>query len=184
MTNKTAFSIIVAIGIILAVIPTNVYAQNQPNPQPEKYWSTYEDPILSIKVQYPKGWEVEETPNDVNIDLHEDSHPIIFFTIGVTPTHPETDTSEKLMKLAMNTFRGSIEKTNEINDAVFVDNKPAYKVDYDRKHEDGIKPSRTIAYFLVTQDLTYTLSFIVMSDKYEEYNPIMQKMVNSFEILS
>ena len=177
--------IITVIYLMFSVmILTEVYAQNQPKHQPEKYWSTYEDQILGIKVQYPKGWEVEEIPNAVNIDLRNESKPVVFSTVAVNQVYPNTDTSEKLMKIAMNMFRGDILKINSIDDTVTLDNKPAYKADYTRKYEDGTEAGRTIIYFLVNQDATYIISFIVMADKYEEYYPIIQKMVDSFEILS
>ncbi len=120
----------------------------------------------------------------MNINLHNESKPVVFSTVAVNQVFPNTDTSEKLMKIAMNFFRGDILKINSTDDTITMDNKPAYKADYTIKRDDGTEATRTIAYFLVNQDATYIISFIVMADKYQEYYPIIQKMVDSFEILS
>jgi hypothetical protein len=156
----------------LPLLLTNTYAQHQPQLQPEKYWSTYEDQILGIKIQYPKGWEVEEEPNSVGFNLYyNESKPLVFTGVDIMQSLPEDiDTSEKLMKSVMNLVRGDmLKKINTIDNSVTMDNKPAYKADFITNLEDGTEDAHSIFYFLVDQDVAYTVSFVTSPEYYPEH---------------
>ena len=62
--------------------------------------------------------------------------------------------------------------------------KPAFKTDYGMIGENGKEFSRSIVYYLIDNNVSYqvVLTTIQDIDKYPEYLPLFQKMVNTFKI--
>jgi hypothetical protein len=165
---------------ILVIFIAPAYAQNQTQSQE---WVTYDDPILEISIQHPKGWEVEESPDTLTLRItNESGDPMASSIIwtGILPGFMETN--EDVMRSKMNEIRGEVEKIHSINGTVVIDGKNMSKVDYSRKVDSTI--FRLNEYFIADKpnDTIYAVGFMTNEDMYAEYLPIFEKMVNSFKI--
>jgi hypothetical protein len=166
--------------LVISTLVTPVCAQNQTQTQE---WSTHDDPILGISIQYPKGWEAEESPDALTLRITNGSGVPIASSIiwkGMLPGYMET--SEEVMKSKMNEVRGEVEKINNINGSVVMDGKTASKVDYSRRSDSNI--FRLNEYFIADKpnDTIYAVGFMTKEDNFAEYLPIFEKMVSSFKI--
>jgi hypothetical protein len=161
-----------------------VYAQYQTQTQG---WSTYDDPILGISIQYPKGWEPTEAPNMLSFEACENETGLVVdATVGITPGPTMgLNTSEDVMKDNLNALRSSISEIYELNNKAKIGGitEPVSKSVHTFTNDEGEVIGRTIAYYVVSDDKAYSISFITRPTGYEKFIPTIQKMVDSFKIL-
>jgi hypothetical protein len=169
--------IVVSLSVLIIFV-SPAYAQNQTQTQ----WLTYEDPILGISIKYPSDWEVTQEPNTVIFRHYNETGKSVAIAAVILEPRLENETSEELMKTLMNEFRGDrVLEIHSINSTAIIGGKPAYWVDYNLRDTDIYQND----YFMVdtVNDMMYFLSFNVKEEVYAEYQPIFDKMANSFKVL-
>ena len=168
------------VAVVVLVMPALAQNQNQT----QQNWSTYEDPILGISIEYPSSWKIEEEPNTVSFKLYEnESKPLIFSSVVAMRSLPGIDTNEEFMKSDVNTLRNSISKIYEIDNAATIGGKPASKIVFDVKLGIGKYKDHIIGYYMVYREMLYYIAFHIVIDNYTKYIPTIQKMVDSFKII-
>jgi hypothetical protein len=97
-----------------------------------------------------------------------------------------TEDNEEFMKSSMNDLRGDVSKIHSIENTTIA-GKPAYKVDFTYVDDpDNLEPelNRANSYFILDdeKETYYLIINKVLESKYTQFQPIIQKIVNSFRI--
>src|SRR5215211_4380625 len=147
----------------------------------------YESPVYGIRTQYPDGWEILiQSASNSSLSLRFDS-----------PPENDTDTYRENVILEINTinntalsnFTGaalasylesfSDLKFNEVSSTNLANNTiPAYKLVGSRTQE-GLDFMQIVA---MKEDKVYVISYSSETTRYSKYLPIIEKMINSFEV--
>jgi hypothetical protein len=162
------------IAVILSVLVIFVapaFAQNQTQPQTPT-WSTYDDPILGISIQYLNGSDIEEEPDLVSFKYGLGAY--YEFNTAIVTGQSYYNDSQEMMRSNMNSMRGDVAKT--------------YKVDFTSKPDPGTTDPqllRAINYYMADTEnmMGYNIIFRVGEEDYNSYQPIIQRMANSFRVL-
>lgn len=165
------------------------YNKTQTDIQPFIYrpnqteWSTYDDQILGISIQYPKGWEVQEEPDTVSFRYgwnEEIRNYNVSVAVLVKPVSP-FESAKGLMEDTMNKLRGQME-IHSIEDNITLAGKPAYRVDV----SGDLALSRGIYYFMADEEnyTGYGVMCLMMEKDYANYKPMCHKMADSLRIKS
>ena len=148
----------------------------------------YESPVYGIRTQYPGGWEIiiQNTSNS-SLSLRFNS-----------PLENETDVFRENVRLVINTVSNNtalsnftsatltsylesypdlelneLSSTNLANNAI-----PAYKLVASLTQE-GIN---FMQIFAIEEDKVYSILYSSEKSRYSTYLPIIEKMINSFEV--
>src|SRR5215212_8563269 len=148
----------------------------------------YESPVYGIRTQYPDGWEIliQSTSNS--------SLSLRFYS----PPENDTDTYRENVILEINTISNNtalsnftsatltsylesypdlkfseVSSTNLTNNAI-----PAYKLVASHTQE-GLD---FMQIFAINEDKVYTILYSSEKTRYSTYLPIIEKMINSFEV--
>jgi hypothetical protein len=165
--------------LVILVGPGPAFAQPQ-------QWLTYEDKLTGVSIQHPIDWEMTESESGVLFQLLQNGTLVSTSIIAeLTTTLPGINTSEEYMKNFMNTGLVALQppKVLEVNNEVIVGGVPASMVVSVTKDHEGIDTSRVIQYFIFDSEMAYIITFMTPSTDYEQYNPTIQKMVDSFKII-
>src|SRR5215216_8084354 len=147
----------------------------------------YESPVYGIRTQYPDGWEILiQSASNSSLSLRFDS-----------PPENDTDTYRENVILEINTinntalsnFTGaalasylesfSDLKFNEVSSTNLANNTiPAYKLVGSRTQE-GLDFMQIVA---MKEDNVYVILYSSEKTRYSTYLPIIEKMINSFEV--
>ena len=149
---------------------------------------TYESPVYGIRIQYPDGWEIliQNTSNS-SLSLRFDS-----------PAENDTDTYRENVRFVIDTISNNtalgnftsatltsyqesypdlkfseVSSTNLTNNAI-----PAYKLVASHTQE-GLD---FMQIFAINEDKVYTILYSSEKTRYSTYLPIIEKMINSFEV--
>ena len=148
----------------------------------------YESPVSGIRTQYPDGWEIliQRTSNS-SISLRFDS-----------PPENDTDIFRENVNLEINTISNNTALSNftsaalgsylesypdleliELTSTNLANNTiPAYKLVGSRTQE-GLDFMQIVA---MKEDKVYVITYSSEKTKYYTYLPIIEKMINSFEV--
>jgi hypothetical protein len=149
---------------------------------------TYESPVYGIRIQYPDGWEIliQNTSNS-SLSLRFDS-----------PAENDTDTYRENVRFVIDTISNNtalgnftsatltsylesypdlkfseVSSTNLTNNAI-----PAYKLVASHTQE-GLD---FMQIFAINEDKVYTILYSSEKTRYSTYLPIIEKMIDSFEV--
>jgi hypothetical protein len=149
---------------------------------------TYESPVYGIRTQYPDGWEIliQNTSNS--------SLSLRFYS----PAENDTDTYRENVRFVIDTISNNtalsnftsatltsylesypdlkfseVSSTNLTNNAI-----PAYKLVASHTQE-GLD---FMQIFAINEDKVYTILYSSEKTRYSTYLPIIEKMINSFEV--
>ena len=149
---------------------------------------TYESPVYGIRIQYPDGWEIliQNTSNS-SLSLRFDS-----------PPENDTDTYRENVRFVIDTISNNtalgnftsatltsylesypdlkfseVSSTNLTNNAI-----PAYKLVASHTQE-GLD---FMQIFAINEDKVYTILYSSENTRYSTYLPIIEKMIDSFEV--
>ena len=155
---------------------------------------TYQNSSYGIKIQYPANWTKDEgdfDPNDDVTDIVEFSSP----SENTSDSEPETlgisieeltDENRTLDEYA-NSLITDYKKTltgfnlveSDTNNSM-LSGRPAYKLVYtDREDDTNYK---TMEIGTIIGDKVYYIEYIAEEERYTNYLPTIQMMINSFEI--
>jgi hypothetical protein len=157
----------------------------------QQNWTSYEDPILAISIDYPAWYDVQERENNVKFypfGFGQDTGTFMGLTV-IDPLPENIDTNEKFMKSTMKEFRGSIDKIHEMNSNTTLAGKPAYKLDSSLEGIDYVNGSRLeeshrTDYFIVNNGIGYYLFMNTDPNSYPEHSSVFRRMVESLKILA
>jgi hypothetical protein len=149
---------------------------------------TYESPVYGIRTQYPDGWEIliQSTSNS--------SLSLRFYS----PPENDTDTYRENVILEINTISNNTALSNftgaalasylesfsdfeliELTSTNLANNTiPAYKLVGSRTQE-GLDFMQIVA---MKEDNVYVILYSSEKTRYSTYLPIIEKMINSFEV--
>jgi hypothetical protein len=148
----------------------------------------YESPAYGIRTQYPDGWEILiQSASNSSLSLRFDS-----------PPENDTDNFRENVILEINTISNNTALSNFTSTAVASylelypdlkfsevsltnlanDTIPAYKLVGSRTQE-GLDFMQIVA---IKEDTVYTISYSSATTKYSTYLPIIEKMIDSFEV--
>lgn len=149
---------------------------------------TYESPVYGIRIQYPDGWEIliQNTSNS-SLSLRFDS-----------PPENDTDTYRENVRFVIDTISNNtalgnftsatltsylesypdlkfseVSSTNLTNNAI-----PAYKLVASHTQE-GLD---FMQIFAIKEDKVYSILYSSEKSRYSTYLPIIEEMINSFEV--
>jgi hypothetical protein len=149
---------------------------------------TYESPVYGIRTQYPDGWEIliQNTSNS--------SLSLRFYS----PAENDTDTYRENVRFVIDTISNNtalsnftsatltsylesypdlkfseVSSTNLTNNAI-----PAYKLVASHTQE-GLD---FMQIFAINEDKVYTILYSSEKTRYSTYLPIIEKMIDSFEV--
>lgn len=185
-SNQAPKKIIPVILSVLVIFVAPAYAQNQTQNQTQTpTWSTYDDPILGISIQYLNGSDIEEEPDVVSFKYGLGEY--YEFNTAIVTGQSYYNDSQEMMRSNMNLMRGDVAKINSIENTTLA-GKPAYKVDFTSKPDPDITGPqllRAINYYMVDTEnmMGYNIIFRVGEEDYNSYQPIIQRMANSFKVL-
>jgi PsbP-like protein len=148
----------------------------------------YDSPVYGIRTQYPGGWEIV---------IQNTTNPSLSLRFN-SPLENDTDTFRENVRLVINTisnntalsnFTGAalasylelypdlelieLSSTNLTNNAI-----PAYKLVASLKQE-GLD---FMQIFAIKEDTVYTILYTSEKTKYSTYLPVVENMINSFEV--
>jgi len=158
----------------------------------------YENATYAIHIQYPFNWTIEEGdayPDDGYTDIvsffapvendPESGLPSLYISIDSLSSNRNENLSEYL-KTTINDYYNDSEdfKVMESNANSILGGKPAYKLVFTDVDDDGTN-YKGMDIGTIIGDKVYLLSYEAEDEKqYSEYLPIIQKMIDSFKIIS
>jgi eukaryotic-like serine/threonine-protein kinase len=203
---------IITISMLLVALPirtnTIIHQQQQRqalaqandiNNKNNNSFRTYENPAYGIQIQYPSTWIIyagDMFSDDDAIDIVSFLGPVksdtkahapsLYISIVNPPPSPDLNLNlnEYLTRIT-NDYKAKLKefKVIESNTNSILAGKPAYKLVF-TDEEDEIY-YKTMDIGTIIGDKVYLLSYEAEDEKqYSEYLPIIQKMIDSFKIIS
>jgi hypothetical protein len=148
----------------------------------------YESPAYGIRTQYPDGWEILiQSTSPSSISLRFNSPPendtdsfrenVIFEIKSIPNNTALSNYTSAALASYLESFSDfeliDLSSTNLTNTAI-----PAYKLAASRT-QDGLD---FIQIFAIKEDKVYTISYSSEKTRYSTYLPIIEEMINSFQV--
>jgi PsbP-like protein len=154
---------------------------------------TYENYTYAIRIQYPSDWErLEFNQRDsLNIVVIFRSPPenssdtkLENFLIQVGNLPFQNIPLDEVVDANINNLKQSLIDFEliELNATTLSGNNPAYKVVYTNR--EGEDEHKTMQVLSIKEDKAYLLTYIAEKRKYLDYLPIIEKMIDSFGIVT
>jgi hypothetical protein len=157
---------------------TNVIPSTQQQIQGE--FPRYENPNLGISVQHPSDWLLVGESDDKLNFLKAD----VAVEIDVDDLDPSDTTLSDYANERVDDLREDRDDFELIEFEPFAisNGQPAQKAVYSFTGEDG-EVTNVIRVWSVYQGKLYSIAYIADSNQYDQYLPIAQEMIDSFEII-
>jgi hypothetical protein len=156
---------------------TNVIPTTQEQKQGQ--FPRYQNPTLGISVQHPPDWLLVGESDDKLNFLKDD----VAIEIDVDEFDPDTTLADYANERVddLREDRDDFELT-EFEPVTISNGQPAQKAVYSFTGEDG-EVINVIRVWSVYQGKIYSIAYIADSNQYDQYLPIAQQMIDSFEIV-
>jgi PsbP-like protein len=154
----------------------------------------YESPVYGFRTQYPDGWDIiiQGISNSsisvrFNSPLENDTDNFrenIRLEVNTTSNTSNTSNTTALSNLTSTTLTSYLElypglKVVELSSTNLANNTiPAYKLVASLTQE-GLD---FMQIFAIKEDKVYTISYISQNSRYSTYLPMIEQMINSFEM--
>src|SRR5829696_5291765 len=157
---------------------TNVIPSTQQQIQGE--FPRYENPNLGISVQHPPDWLLVGESDD-KLNFLKDA---VAVEIDVDDLDPSDTTLSDYANERVDDLREDRDDFEliEFEPVTISEGQPAQKVVYSFTGEDG-EVVNVIRVWSVYQAKLYSIAYIADSNQYDQYLPIAQQMIDSFEIV-
>ena len=157
---------------------TNVIPSTQQQIQGE--FPRYENPNLGISVQHPSDWLLVGESDD-KLNFLKDA---VAVEIDVDDLDPSDTTLSDYANERVDDLREDRNDFEliEFEPVTISDGQPAQKAVYSFTGEDG-EVINVIRVWSVYQGKLYSIAYIADSNQYDQYLPIAQQMIDSFEIV-
>lgn len=146
----------------------------------------YENTKLKLSIQYPSSWQKEERLNDFVtfvapiVDSSQYKSPAGLGISSLSVTNVSLNTIAKVhLKNMSNNLKDF--QLIESSDTVLADNRPAKKITFTAL--DGEEKKQALQLITKNNDKVYLITYKAYLDKYEQYFPIIQTMLNSLIFL-
>jgi eukaryotic-like serine/threonine-protein kinase len=175
-----------------------VVAQTNDENNNNNPFKLYENATYAIHIQYPFNWTIKEGDvysDDGYTDIvsffapvendPESEVPSLYISIDSLSSNRNENLSEYLTTTINDYYNDSEDfKVIESNANSILGGKPAYKLVSTDVYDDGTI-SKSMEIGTIIGDKLYLLSYEAEDEKqYSEYLPIIQKMIDSFRIIS
>src|SRR5829696_3982707 len=156
---------------------SNVIPSTQQQIQGE--FPRYENPNLGISVQHPSDWLLVGESDD-KLNFLKDA---VAVEIDVDDLDPSDTTLSDYANERVDDLREDRDDFEliEFEPVTISEGQPAQKVVYSFTGEDG-EVVNAIRVWSVYQGKLYSIAYIADSNQYDQYLPIAQQMIDSFEI--
>jgi hypothetical protein len=143
---------------------------------------TWESPAHGIKINYPSNWRVGKgrTASTLVIFQSPKENPSdsLFESVGIASHNVTNETPEQLMHGAINSLKKKHHDFSLIESVpAMLAGRQAHRIVYDA----GGK--RYMGLVMIEKNRAYQVMYVAEPSKYDSYLPIVQKMMDSFEII-
>ncbi|MDQ6866771.1 MAG: hypothetical protein M3044_23485 [Thermoproteota archaeon] len=192
MDTKEILSIPCVIVVIIstslittAIMPHTLLAQTTP-----ANLLTYQNSTFGIKIQYPSNWEKQEngTRQDTQTDIVTFLSPVINSRANLDVSIDDIS-GEKGISLTQYANQNIADLNQSLPDAkliasntnnVVIAGLPAYRMVY--TSADGSTILKTMEIGAMKGDKVYILTYEAAMQEYAKYLPVIQRMIDSFQI--
>ena len=141
----------------------------------------YENTKLKLSIQYPSTWQKEERLNDFVtfvapiVDSSQYKSPA---GLGISSLSVSNVSLNTIAKVHLKNMSNNLKDFQliESSDTVLADNRPAKKIIFTAMDDEKKQALQLIT---KNKDKVYLITYKAYVDKYEQYLPIIQKMLNS-----
>jgi hypothetical protein len=143
---------------------------------------TWESPAYGVKIDYPSNWRVEKGKQPSTLVLFkspkESPSDIIFENVVIALYNIKYGTLEELVPHFINQHRKKFADFTLIETvAITLGERQAHKLVFDAEGK------RFMSIYTVEKNKVYNIGYASIPSKYDIYLPIVQKMLDSFEII-
>jgi len=186
MTNMrmTLFAIplTVLLLIVITLVHPNLLAQVKTNTN----FLPYQNSTFGIKIQYPSDWEKQEngTKQDTQTDVVTFNSPSdADFNIAIDDISDQKGTS--LAQYANDSIEDLKQSSTnfkliESSNSNHISGLPAYRIVYTSNDDNNV--TKTLETGIIKGDKAYLLTYETGISEYARFLPIIQKMIDSFQI--
>ena len=142
----------------------------------------YENTKLKYSIQYPSTWQKEERLNDFVTFLapiEDSSHYESPAGLGISSLSVSNVSLNTIVNIHLENMTNNLKDFQliESSDTVLADNRPAKKIIFTAI--DNEEKKQALQLITKNKDKVYLITYKAYLDKYEQYFPIIQKMLNS-----
>lgn len=142
----------------------------------------YENTKLKLSIQYPSTWQKEERLNDFVTFLSpivDSSHYKSPAGLGISSLSVSNVSLNTIVNIHLKNMTNNLKDFQliESSDTVLADNRLAKKIIFTAMDDEEKK--QALQLITKNNDKVYLITYKVYVDKYEQYFPIIQKMLNS-----
>jgi hypothetical protein len=142
---------------------------------------TWESPPYGVKINYPSNWRVEKGKHPSKLELFkspkESPSDMIFENVAISLYNITSGTIEQLVPLFINQHRKNFHNLTIIESApTTLGGRQAHRLVVEAEGK------RIMDVFTVEKNKVYEIAFASIPSKFDSYLPIVQKMLDSFEI--
>lgn len=142
----------------------------------------YENTKLKLSIQYPSTWQKEERLNAFVTFLSpivDSSHYKSPAGLGISSLSVSNVSLNTIVNIHLENMTNNLKDFQliESSDTVLADNRPAKKIIFTAMDDEEKK--QALQLITKNNDKVYLITYKAYIDKYEQYFPIIQKMLNS-----
>lgn len=142
----------------------------------------YENTKLKLSIQYPSTWQKEERLNAFVTFLSpivDSSHYKSPAGLGISSLSVSNVSLNTIVNIHLENMTNNLKDFQliESSDTVLADNRPAKKIIFTAMDDEEKK--QALQLITKNNDKVYLITYKAYVDKYEQYFPIIQKMLNS-----
>jgi hypothetical protein len=142
----------------------------------------YENTKLKLSIQYPSTWQKEERLNDFVTFLSpivDSSHYQSPAGLGISSLSVSNVSLSTIVNIHLKNMTNNLKDFQliESSDTVLADNRLAKKIIFTAMDDEEKK--QALQLITKNNDKVYLITYKAYVDKYEQYFPIIQKMLNS-----
>jgi len=142
----------------------------------------YENTKLKFSIQYPSTWQKEERLNDFVTFLApivDSSHYKFPAGLGISSLSVSNVSLKTIANIHLKNMTNNLKDFQliESSDTVLADNRPAKKIIFTAM--DNEEKKQALQLITKNNDKVYLITYKAYVDKYEQYYPIIEKMLNS-----
>jgi hypothetical protein len=142
----------------------------------------YENTKLKLSIQYPSTWQKEERLNDFVTFLSpivDSSHYKSPAGLGISSLSVSNVSLNTIVNIHLKNMTNNLKDFQliESSDTILADNRLAKKIIFTAMDDEEKK--QALQLITKNNDKVYLITYKAYVDKYEQYFPIIQKMLNS-----
>ena len=187
MVSTTTIIIIFTLSLLIILINDSVNTISNasgffPFGNSPDDFKLYENTKLRFSIQYPSTWQKEERLNNFVtflapiVDSSQYKSPA---GLGISSLSVSNVSLNTIVNIHLKNMTNNLKDFQliESSDTVLADNRPAKKIIFTAMDDEEKK--QALQLITKNNDKVYLITYKAYVDKYEQYFPIIQKMLNS-----